>query len=599
MVSAPRRVGLGDGLSEFNSLMQSGNSDFSKAWGAVQTQLAAEYGVGTQAYQDAIVQAQGAMGDAYSGLSQLAGVDPTKIADQARDYVLLGKTIAGAVSTVEGLVQDANSGQVTPAVVASFIGTMIGIGVTVGAVSAGVGAAIIGLAGAVVAIFQQFGLWQPSPPGGGSQQICNSGADGSDVFIGPVGPVYTQNSYGINYSAYKLGFTIGCLGVYVVDPANCRIEPASSVWRRFPNPNNPADSAWFQFGAVDGGRTGQPSGSWVFPWGGSGNTLAVFNMGWSKPNDNSAFANLNIRPIDAAFHFWRYLECRMAQVAQGQNPYGFTGSAAQAVLDFERAFFQAWKANQEYALNGLKPQSTGQVLVNLLRLWNRAHLGAAVTIGQVDMQPFQGDCPGALQPLYLNYVTEALQYIQSTDAGLTDGNGNLFLNYGSGLPGKFVVPPPDSTASTSSATGKKAVVGAVAVGGLGAAALGVYSYLTGKTIEAAATHLFEIAKGGLGHLFSSVGESAETAAEVATNETSVAEEAKTHRKTSHVQSLLFSKRAGWTVESARDWAWSNGYRSGKTHETENHIRLRQFPPHEGLRYRTVTFGRGISAVIAA
>ncbi|HZU83491.1 MAG TPA: hypothetical protein VE987_11265, partial [Polyangiaceae bacterium] len=323
---------LGDGLSEFNALMASGNPNFQNAWNDVQSQLAAEYGPGSAAYQDAILQAQDAMGQAYSGLSQLAGVDPTTIANKARDYVLLGKTVSGAVSTIEGLIQDANTGQVTPAVVAGFMGTMIGLGIALGAISAGVGAAIIGAVGAIVAVFQQFGLFQPSPPGGGSQQICSAGANGSDVFLGATGPVYKQNSFGIDYSAYRLGYTIGCLGVYVVDPAHCRIEPASSEWRRFPNPNNPDDTPWFSFGAVGGANgSGQPDGSWVFPWGGAGNTLAVYNMGWSKPNDNSAFANLNIRPIDAAFPYWRYLECRMAQVAQGQSPYGFTGDALQHV----------------------------------------------------------------------------------------------------------------------------------------------------------------------------------------------------------------------------------------------------------------------------
>jgi hypothetical protein len=472
------RIGLGDGLAEFNALVSANNPGFNSAWGDVQTQLAAEYGVGTQAYQDAILQAQDMMGQAYSGLSQLAGVDPTQIAGKARDYVLLGKTVSGAVSTVQGLVEDANNGTVTPAVVGSFVGTMIGLGITLGVVSAGVGAAIMGAVGAVVAAFQSAGLFQPSPPGGGTQQICNAGASGSDVFVSPNGPVYKLSSFNIDYSAYHLGYTIGCLGVYVVDPAHCRIEPASSEWRRFPNPSLASDAPWYAFGsasAASGNYTGQPDGSWVFPWGGSGNTLAIFCEGWSKANDNSALANLNIRPIDAAFPYWRYLECRMGQVAQGQSPFGMTGAALQNMLDFERAFFQAWKANEEYALNGLQPQDPGQVLINLLRLWNRAHTGATLTISQVDCQAFQGSCPGALQPLFLNYVSAALQYIQSSDSSLTDGNGNLFLNYGSALQSKFVVtaPSPGGVASTSTTASKVATGAAVAVG---AGALGLFTY---------------------------------------------------------------------------------------------------------------------------
>ena len=498
-------VGLGDGLSEFNSLVQSGDQSFNSAWNDVQKQIESEYPAGSGELQDAMLQAKTAMGNAYSGLAQLAGVDPGVIANKARDYVLLGKTIAGAVSTIEGLIQDMNNGTVTPAVVGSFIGTMVGLGIAFGVVSAGVGAAIVGAVGAIVALFQQFGLFQPGPSGGGNQQICTAGADGSDVYIGQNGPVYSSGSLQIDDSRYRLGYTIRCLAAYVVDPQHCRIEPSSYAWRHFPNPGNPNDSAWFKFGAAGGGNgSGQPDGVWQFGWGGTGNNVVIYSMGWSKPNDSNAFANLNIRPIDAAFTYWRYLECRMDQVQRGESQLGLSGNDQAMMLDFERAFFQAWKANEEYALNGLQPQDPGQVLINLVRLWNMAHNGPSITISQVDCPAFQGGCPDPLTPLYMNYVASAMSYLQNTDQALTDGNGNLVVNFGTrkNVPARIsftnrhgginpvLLQAGVSAAPSGMSTGAKIAVGTAVVVGGTAAGIGIYALIKHQAYSTVAKALW-------------------------------------------------------------------------------------------------------------
>ncbi len=65
-----------------------------------------------------------------------------------------------------------------------------------------------------------------------------------------------------------------------------------------------------------------------------------------------------------------------------------------------------------------------------------------------------------------------------------------------------------------------------------------------------------------------------------------------------VQSLLFSRDAGWTVDKAKQWAKEHKYRYGKVDVTEQYIRIRQFSP-KGLKVkRTITLGRGIRAVVA-
>jgi hypothetical protein len=66
-----------------------------------------------------------------------------------------------------------------------------------------------------------------------------------------------------------------------------------------------------------------------------------------------------------------------------------------------------------------------------------------------------------------------------------------------------------------------------------------------------------------------------------------------------VQSLLFSRDAGWTVSSANAWARAHGYRAKDADVTANNVRLRQADPGRFSRLRTVTFSKakGIKAII--
>ena len=69
---------------------------------------------------------------------------------------------------------------------------------------------------------------------------------------------------------------------------------------------------------------------------------------------------------------------------------------------------------------------------------------------------------------------------------------------------------------------------------------------------------------------------------------------------SHVQTLLFRREDGWTKTKARTWVRSHpAYHFGKVDETANYIRVRQMDPvkFEPKSFRTITFGKGIKAVI--
>ena len=69
------------------------------------------------------------------------------------------------------------------------------------------------------------------------------------------------------------------------------------------------------------------------------------------------------------------------------------------------------------------------------------------------------------------------------------------------------------------------------------------------------------------------------------------------KKSMAVQSLLFSRNS-WSPARAKAWARSHGYRSAKVDVTDANIRLRQRTPASGGLFRTVTFGRGIKAVVS-
>lgn len=74
------------------------------------------------------------------------------------------------------------------------------------------------------------------------------------------------------------------------------------------------------------------------------------------------------------------------------------------------------------------------------------------------------------------------------------------------------------------------------------------------------------------------------------------EENPTSRSAGQVQSLLFS-RPDWTEASAVAWARKHHYRASKVDITAQYVRIRQASPGSFSRLRTVSFGRGVKAVM--
>jgi hypothetical protein len=308
-----RRAGVG---SDFSSYI--GNADFAAKWNDVEAQLAAE---GNGAGSLAVLSAQNAFASTFDNLSSQLGVDPATALEASKQFVIAGHTIAGAVQTVEKIQQAVAGGDVAGAF-NILVGAMVAAAVASGAATAGVGALITIGVGLALAGLTKLGLFGEPAQG---TEWC-SGLRTTGQIAVQVGCVVTQGDY--NALSYPTG---------------------SPYWRRFPKASggNTNDDYWYNAKGVTGGLKGFNTVDW------SGN-----------PNGPKTYWTSygNSRLIDNAFPDYHYLACQTV-------PKGLEA--------FAQAFTQAWIANKEYALNGLKVQPDWQVLRTLLGIWNRAHNGSS------------------------------------------------------------------------------------------------------------------------------------------------------------------------------------------------------------------------------
>ena len=356
-------VRMGTGLDDFQSLLAV--PQFASAWNDIQTQIQSEGGSDVALR---LVAAQSALRQSFAGLTGPGGpfsTDPTAALASAKQLVIAGTTIAGAVQGVESLLSAAQGADPTQAF-QLFTGTLIGIATAAGAVSAGIGAAIVAGIGAALSLMQNAGFFGTTPQG---TQIC------SGLYLNPAPTIQ-----------------VGCVGMFgpppSQDPFGGRIKPGSPYWRRFPKSGGPHqnDSKWFD-------------GTSSFQW--SGSTSGPLYV-WTTYPDR--------RMIDMAFADWHYLACETVLGGLG---------------DFQAAFKQAWIANQEFALNGLKPQPDAAVLDNLLRVWNRAHDSGTYLDVAPASKPFVqtpspdgrggwGGCPPNLPPLFQTVIAMLIANPQSS-----------------------------------------------------------------------------------------------------------------------------------------------------------------------------------------
>jgi len=181
---------------------------------------------------------------------------------------------------------------------------------------------------------------------------------------------------------------------------------------------------------------------------------------------------------------------------QGLNPGTYTMKST--VTDFQKAFFAAWKANQEYALNGLLPQPDGVVLLHLIRLWNAAHKpGQVILVQQKDMPSFSytGPCQNQGFPKYFETIVNQVPISQSDPyysapihGSAPDGSAAIFIYSGN----QHSVPSLGST--PPSVLTQRAVAAGSAAAAVAALGVVAYSQVSGVALGTVAKGIWDAVK---------------------------------------------------------------------------------------------------------
>jgi hypothetical protein len=410
----PRRAGLG-GIIE-DQLQQAALS--SQAWSDVQVQLNAEGADNLKvlASKETFVNAFQSLVAPANGFA----VDSGSALDAAKQLTIIGQTALGAVSTVSGLIHDLST-ESPQQITQAFTGGLVALAVGAGAISAGIGAAIVAGVGAIIDVLQSSGLF--SPPAGVQLQGCGG------TYYNP--PPTTA---------------VGCIPGWC-DPNIVQVKPGSNNWRSFPKPGDSSDRPWF--------LQNNPA---VGPWKG---------VTWGGCTPASNFLDATLRPIDVAFPNYSWVEHGATQQFGAISISPITPGS-----HFMQGFASAWRANAEYAFNGLKPQPDEQVLLHFLRLWNRSNGPPTETMRQGG---------------YGSYAESLVTAVLNQDNTFASGDGGLLINSGGPV-------QPPATSGASSTTGglvsSSAVSGGMSTGGkiAAGAAIGGGVILLGTAGYAAYSH---------------------------------------------------------------------------------------------------------------
>lgn len=359
--ATPNYLDIGADLSLDAQLQQAALA--SPQWGKVAAQLNVE---GADSLK--LIAAQKTFSDAFSSLvapSNGFAVDTSSALNAAANLTVLGQTAMGAVSTVSGLVHDLST-ESAPQITQAFTGGLVALAVSAGAVSAGLGAAIVAGVGAILNVLQNAGLF--SPPAGVELEGC-----GGTYFNPPP------------------QMAVGCIAGYT-DPNTVQVKPGSANWRSFPKPGDKTDAGWFL-------QNNPAVGVWKgVSWSGVSTAMTVGLIGVK-------------RPIDVAFPNYNWVERGAAR-----TPGAISISPLTPGSNFLQGFANAWRANAEYAFNGLKRQSDAQVLLHFLRMWNRAHSPSH------QMTMHQGG--------YGSYAESLVTAVLNESGDFASGDGGILINVG-------------------------------------------------------------------------------------------------------------------------------------------------------------------------
>jgi len=422
------------GLADFQTSLEN-SPEFAQAWSDIQTQIQADGGSDLD-----LLAAKNALGDAFQGLTNVGGImegDASGALAAAKGLVIAGNTIGGAVEHVQGLLAAAKGADPTQAF-NLFTGTLIGIVVSSGALTAGIGSVIVLGVGAALSFLEQAGLFG-SPPQG--VQIC------SGLYLNPAPTLQ-----------------VGCVGSWAE-----RVKPGSPYWRRFPKPvgGNEGDAQWYD-------------GSSSVSWAGSVN----------GPKSNWT-SYPNARLIDNAFPDYHFLSCQGSIAGLSDFASVFT-SAWVANKEYE---LNGLKSQPDWAV------LSNVVRVWNRAHDGSSYIDVAPVVKPYVPQPARTatgwtGCPGNLPPYFQTCVSDL---ITNADSSTPVVGGGAAIRIHTGAQ-KTPVPthhidfhlgPPAPAPSAGLSTGSKVAIG-VGVAGVAGAGLWVAlgHQLTLSAAQAALSRFF-------------------------------------------------------------------------------------------------------------
>jgi hypothetical protein len=296
-------------VSSFDDFMTLG-APAQASWSSIETALTKEGAPDVDIQRAKLV-----LGDQAMGLLGMVQNDTMQAISSATDYVKVGDTLAGSVANVGAMISAAKSGN-APQLVQVTTGLLIGVATAAGAVSAGVGAAVVGAVAALSSILASHNLYQYS-------------------VVGCPGWGYKD----------KPGYMIGCMYI-TTNPGPRAVAPLIQTAK---GPvTNPLWLRMQDFLKTDT----------VF----NTNVQTYLNRykGIQIPDD---IVKRNPAMYDLFFPGWTPL-------MQGKI---VSGTLPGTMNDFLASYKSAWLSNKEAILNGHVGNQDYEVLAYAVRAWNRCH----------------------------------------------------------------------------------------------------------------------------------------------------------------------------------------------------------------------------------
>lgn len=282
----------------------------------------------------------------------------------ARQFVTSNHELSGALGATQGLVtafaNASKNGSTNPIdLVAGLSGPIMAAAVAAGAASMGVGAAVVAVIAIADELLDAAGVFGAPKPG--------------FTVGGPAAPPW-------EYTGSSQTPTMTINGTVVYDDHNVQvISPTDRQdWRHFPEPNNKDDSFWFSLYGPKTNFTQWRGAAWIvnpnLGDAGSDNNNMFLKM-WRDMAEKMTGApdSFTHTPMSSLFPEWWAANLSMMPGVRSFQGATLDAEKLNALQNFTHAFFQAWKANKEWWLNGRQGGADLDVLAHLITLWNRSH----------------------------------------------------------------------------------------------------------------------------------------------------------------------------------------------------------------------------------